>query len=384
MSSEFPTEIHTNTKTKAVTITPEIAETLPNIDLAFAEVDKKFLDNPEAYLENLEASLFHFKSSEGSEVACSLLHDSNSRPDELLVVLAPFADRDPKSGASEIYEYITADSPSGIIKKEAVSPNSWNQTTKSAVIFDLLAALGKNIPVLTIYGPVPSHAYSFKERAKFRKGDFSPAGRLVKEAVAVVQDHINGPLSETQISSLNISGASLGASNAIGAAASKEIASQFEIPTVTAQELIMGPSKTGLAKRFTISQYVGEPSIWDGRRYPEVSEPAIRKAIDKNGSEPIGTNARMLRGMKPTYMLGLTKPEATVQAIERLLDNNVGLLVALAENSSLSYQTPDHLPSGGEKVVKIKAENGQKIGHLADEHVALGGLVVALNIAGRK
>ena len=282
--SKLPSEIVTNTKTKAVTFTPEIASAIPDISAAFAEADKRFLDNPEAYLENLEASVFKFKSTEGSEVACSLLHSSNSRPDELLVILAPFADRDPKSSASEIYEYITADSPAGIVKKESVSPNSWSQTTKSAVIFDLLSALGKNIPVLTIYGPVPSHAYSFKERAQFRKGDFSPTGRLVKEAVAVVQDRINGPLSETQIRSLNISGASLGASNAIGAAASKELSSHFEVPTVTAQELILGPSSLpDLAKRFTVGQYVGEPSKTTSGDYPEISEPAIRKAIDKHG-----------------------------------------------------------------------------------------------------
>jgi hypothetical protein len=91
--------------------------------------------------------------------------------------------------------------------------------------------------------------------------------------------------------------------------------------------------------------------------------------------------ARMIKGMKPTYMKGLTKPEATVQAIERLLDNNVDLLVALAENSSLTHETASYLPDAGEKVIHIRGENGQKIGHLADEHVALSALVTALNIA---
>jgi len=88
--------------------------------------------------------------------------------------------------------------------------------------------------------------------------------------------------------------------------------------------------------------------------------------------------------MKPTYMAGLTKPEATVQAIERLLDNNVDTLIALAENSALTHQTTDYLPNAGERVITIRGENGQKIGHLADEHVALSALVAALNIAPRK
>lgn len=381
-SAEFPTEIVANTKTKAITLTPEVEAILPGIDQAFAEADKTFLNDPERYLQDLEASMFKFRSSEGSDVACSLLHSPNSKPDELFVIFAPFADRDPKSTAKEMGEYITANSPGGIVGKERFAPNSWNQTTKSAVIFELLSALGKDIPVLTIYGPVPSHAYSFKERKQFRQGDFSPIGRLAKEAIDVAQDRLHGLDSETQIDTLHLSGASLGASNAIGAAASKELAQRFEVPSVSVQELIMGPKNLGdLAKRFTVSQYVGEPSGERvSQRYPAIEEPAIRRSIDKHGSELIGNNARMLKGMKPTYMKGLTKPEATVQAVERLLDNNVDLLVALAENSSLTHQTPGYLPNGSERLVTLRAENGQKIGHLADEYVALSGLVAVLNV----
>lgn len=386
MAENFPREVITDTVSRDVYITPEVTAALPNVPEVFTEVDQRFLRDPEAYLKNLEAALFEFKSSEGSRVACSLLCDAASKTDELLVVLAPFSDREPKSSATRIYEYITSDSAAGIISKEAAAPNSWNQTTKSAVIFDLLSALGRNIPVLTIYSPVPSHAYSHKERKQFRNGDFSPAGRLVKEAVAVAQDRLNGRSGETQIGSLNINGASLGASNAVGAAASKDLAGNFNLPTVTAQELIMGPANLAdLAKRFTITQYVGESSTVTGvEKYPRIGEAAIRKAIDKNGSELLGTNARMLKGMKPTYMLGLTSPEATVWAVERLLDNNVSLLVALAENSALTHETQAYLPGGGERVTTIKAENGQKVGHLADEHVALTGLIAALNLVGNK
>ncbi len=381
-SAEFPSEIITDTDTKEVTITPEIAAALPGVERAFAAADKAFLSNPEKYLQNLEASLFEFRSSQGSEVACSFLYGPDSRSDELLIIFAPFADRPPKSRADQMYEYITADTPGGIISKEKYAPNSWNQTTKSAVIFDLLEALGKKIPVLTIYGPVPSHAYSFKERSRFRNGDFSPAGRLAKEAVAEVQDLLHGSKSETQISRLYLSGASLGASNAIGAAASKELSSRFVIPSVTAQELIMGPRNLkDLGDRFIRSQYIGEPSREAvSSIYPAVEEPAIRKAIDRHGSEPIGTSARVVKGMKPTYMLGLNKPIATVQAIERMLDNNVGLLVALAENSSLTHETAGYLPNEGEGLITIRGEHGQKIGHLADEHVALSALIATLNL----
>ena len=161
---EYPAQIITDTVTKSVTPTPELEFQLPEIAQAFAEVDKAFLDNPEQYLKSLETSLFKFRSSEGSEVACSLLYGPESKQDELLVIFAPFADRDPKSSAAKMSGYITNEAKVRLVSKELFAPNSWSQTTKSAAIFDLLGALGKNIPVLTIYGPVPSHAYSFKER----------------------------------------------------------------------------------------------------------------------------------------------------------------------------------------------------------------------------
>ncbi|HEX4773928.1 MAG TPA: hypothetical protein VH234_00200 [Candidatus Saccharimonadales bacterium] len=381
--AEFPQVIITDTETKAVRLTPAIEATLPDIGQAFAEADKAFLDDPEKYLQDLEASMFKFRSSEGSNVVCSLLYGSNSKPDQALVIFAPFADRDPKSSANKLSEYIAADTPGGIISKERFAPNSWNQTAKSAAIFELLGALGKNVPVLTIYGSVPSHAYSYRERGQLRSGDFSPAGRLAKEALAEAQDRLHGPDSETQIDTVRFSGASLGASNAIGAAASKEVLHDFDVPTVSAQELILGPKNLpDLGKRFT--SIVGEPSDETVSQHnPKIEETAMRKAVDAHGSEIVGMNARMIKGMKPTYMKGLTKPEATVQAVERLLDNNVNFLVALAENSALTYQTASYLPNSGERVVTIRGENGQKIGHLADEHVALSALIIALNLEQR-
>ena len=382
ISAEFPSQIVTNVETHSVTITPDIEASLPGVRQAFADADRTFLDNPEQYLHKLETSAFKFQSSEGSKVACSLLYDPDSKQDEILVIFAPFADSAPKSSADKLNDYLNSDSPSGIVSKEKYAPNSWNQTTKSAAIFELLKALGKNVPVLTIYGPVPTSAYSYKERSKFRNGDFSPAGRLAKEAITHVQDRLHGPNSETQINIVHFSGASLGASNAIGSAASKEVLHNFSVPTTTAQELILGPkSIPDLAKRFTVRSIIGEASMETiSRDNPKIEETAMRKAVDVYGSEIIGMNIRMLKGMKPTYMRGLTKPDATVQAVERLLDNQVDLLVALAENSSLTYQTASLLPDNNKIAITLKGEKGQKLGHLADEHVALSALVTALNL----
>ncbi len=386
-AAKFPQQIITDTETKAVTLTPEIEATLPGIDQAFAEADRAFLDDPEKYLQGLEASMFQFKSSEGSEVACSLIHSPDSKPDEILVIFAPFSDREPKSSAYKLGEYLTADTQDGIISKEIFAPNSWNQTTKSAAMFELLGALGKNIPVLTIYGPVPTHAYSPRERSEFKSGDFSPAGRLAKEAIAEAQDRLHGLNSETQITSGHFSGASLGASNAVGAAASKELREGVDVRTVTAQELILGPkSLPDLGKRFIVKRIVGKASdeTVSGNN-TKIEETAMRRAIDAHGPEIIGTNARAIQGMsKLPYMKGLTKPEATVRAVESLLDNNVSLLIALAENSALTKQTAGSLPNNGARVITLRGENGQKLGHLADEHVALSALVTTLNIAKAK
>jgi hypothetical protein len=386
-NNEIPQEIVTDTKTRAVLLDPQIEATLPNIDLAFARADEAFVDNPEEYLARLQNSIFEFKSGTGAEVACSLIYGPESRQDELLVIFAPFSDSAPKSTAQELSEYITADFKGGIggmITKEKVGPNSWNQTTKSAVIFELLEALGKGVPVLTIYSPIPTKAYSSSERDSIKQGDFSPSARLAEEAVAEAQVRLHGKTSETQIDKLRLGGASLGASNALGAG-SGLLKKDYDVRSVYAQELIMGPeSVPDLARRFTVGQYVGEAAEEKSPSSGKViEEPALRKAIDRHGSELIGTNVRMVRGMKPTYMEGLTKPEKTVRAVENLLNHNVDVLVALAKNSALTHQTRNFLPYSGERVVSIVG-NGDRIGHLADEHVALSALVAVLSIARRK
>jgi hypothetical protein len=88
----------------------------------------------------------------------------------------------------------------------------------------------------------------------------------------------------------------------------------------------------------------------------------------------------MAQAVKPTYLRGLAHPEQTVSNIEHLLDNNVSLLVALAENSGLTYQTKSYLPNDKEKVITVRGEKGQFADHLIDEHVALTGLITALGI----
>lgn len=383
MSESLPDEIivDSNKETKSVVVSPELQETMPHLLEAFDKVDKPFLDNPEAYLRRLEDSVFSFKSSTGAEVACSLLYDDNSRKDELLIIFAPFSDSDPRSSAEQLYRYISKPlpgGPKGLAAKEKAAPNSWNQTTKSSIVFELLGAIGSGMPVLTIYSPVPTSAYTRQERQAFKHGDFTPASRIALEAINEAQQRLHGAHSETRIDQINLHGASLGASNVIGAA-KRLLGEDITVPSVTAQELIMGPTSfADVAKRFTVAGRVDEPSdIEIDSSQPRIYEPQIRQKIDGTGNE-LAMFLRMAQAVKPTYLKGLAHPEQTVQNIEHLLDNNVSLLIALAENSGLTHQTKNYLPNDKEKVITVKGEKGQYADHLIDEHAALTALIAAL------
>ena len=379
-------QLITHTESKAVLVTPELEAALPGVRLAFEMADGRFIQDPRGYLDRLEESQFSIKTEQGPEVACSLLMNNGQQAEELMVVFAPFADRSPKSSAATMYRYIDGRDQS--VGKTKSKPNTWSQTTKSAVTTDVLQAVGHGMPVLTIYAPVPTHAHSNFERELFRYGSFTASGRVAMEALrgAIEQTQllVHGMDSPQQFYRLHLSGASLGASNAIGAAA-KLMARDFDIKSVTAQELVMSPKNLlDLAKRFTVGGIVGEAST---ATFPAdakiIGESALRQAIDYKGSEIIGMNLRMLQGAsKLAYMKGLTKPQPTIDAIETLLDHNVSMLVATADNSALSDRTRTLLP-GETPQLHISAQEGAQIGHIVDEHVALSALVIALNVAKR-
>lgn len=376
-------QLTTHTESKAVLLTPELEGALPGAAQAFEAADARFIKDAYVYLNRLERSQFTVKTEQGPEVACSLLMNKGQQAEELMIVFAPFADRNPKSSADTMGEYIFP--PSDVSKTKAM-PNSWSQTTKSAVTADVLEALGHGMPVMTIYAPVPTHAHSAAERKMFRKGDFTPSGRLAIKVMRGAIDHaqllVHGMNSPQQFHKLHLSGASLGASNAIGAAA-KLMQREFDIRSVTAQELVMSPNNIlDLARLFTIGGIVGEVStVSFPDDAPVIGEPEVRRMIDHKGSEPIGMNLRMIQGAsKLAYMKGLTRPQLTIEAIEDLLDNNVNVMVATADNSGLSDKTRTLLPVETPQM-HISAQEGAKLGHIVDEHVALSALVIALNIA---
>lgn len=386
MSDERLLNITTNTETKEVLLTPELEAAVPGVEAALAQVDDKFNTDRRAYLERLDESQFMVKTKEGPEIACSLLMNDGEQTNELMILFAPFADRDPKTSADTMYRYIGSDRR---VSRTQAKPNSWNQITKSAVTTDLLEALGYGMPVLTIFAPVPLGAYSAQERSLFKNGDFTPSGRLAMEAVqgAVeqAQVRVHGLNSPEQFTKLHLSGASLGASNAIGAAV-KFMERDFDVKSVTAQELIMSPHNLlDLGKRFTVGGIVGEVST---RQFPsaarKLGEAALRQAIDWRGSEPIGMNLRMLQGAsKLPYMRGLTHSGPTIEALNRLQANGVNVLVATADNSGLTDKTRESLSSNTPQV-HLHAQEGGRIGHIVDEHVTASAAVTAVNVAKSK
>lgn len=388
--------VDTEKETRSLFFTPELEKAIPDLYNSFWQANEDYrheiaIDGARSYLEKLSSSVFSFQSGAGGTVHCSLLHEnSDYLSQEVLTMWAPFSDVPPQTSAVKTAKYLAKEKPN-FLDIQSAQPNSWNQITKSANAEELLRALGRSMPVLTIFSPVTLMAYTANDRLKFWRGDFSPASQILEAAVAHAQDQIHGSRSETQLSTLHVHGASLGAHNALASASELAIMNdKYNIGSVTTQELIMGPENIAdLAGRFVVNKVVGEPSnIKPDENWERIFEPGLRREMDAHGNE-LKMFGRMLKGMsKLAYMKGLTDtdPESTFTMIdiECLLEKRVPLTVALAKNSSLTRQTADNLLKhrfGSDlDIINIEAVAGQKVDHLADEHVSLLTAVAALGI----
>jgi hypothetical protein len=279
-------------------------------------------------------------------------------------------------------EYLDGSEP-GLSDKERAKPNTWNQITKAAVVHDVLKGLGHSMPVITVYSPVPPGIYTREERKSIRGGDISPVAETARLAIAYAQDVLHGPRSETRITDLHTHGASLG-DNAIGSAAVIAREGDMNVRSVTAQELIlMDGNLVDLADRYVFRKNVGEPSELEvPGDTPRIAEPAVRQDIDRHGLEP-SAYWRIFKAMtKLSYLIGLTRPEWLSRQVGYLAEQGVDVTVANAVNSRISQETASHLPLGHPNLnyMDIRAVSGQKVGHLADEHVALVAGVIALGV----
>jgi hypothetical protein len=370
--------------TRSLIVTPELGHALPNLEAAFEFADRQYEHDPPAYLSRMRSSVFAL-SRNGHEAPCSLIYDGETaKAGSILVMFAPFSDGAPETTPARLLDFIAKDE-AGLRDKEHAKPNSWNQTTKSAVVHDVLRGLGHGMPVATIYSPVPPHVYGPEERRRIRTGDISPVGEIAELAIEHAQDVLHGPYSETQITDVHTHGASLG-DNAIGAASVITRGDpDHRIKSVTAQELIlMNGNLLHLADRYMFRQMTGEPSGLEiPAATPRIDEPAVRRDIDKHGSEPT-TYWRLAKAIgKLSYLIGLTKPEWLSRQIRFLADEGVALTVANAVNSHVSHETASFLPLDHDNLdyISIQGLRDQKVGHLADEHVALVAGVIALGVS---
>lgn len=375
--ANFPGEIIVNPADKQLFVTPEVDAAFPGAVEAFSQVDHAFASDREAFLKDLEQSQFSFQSSTGAQIDCSLIP---GKGEEVLIIWAPFSDSKPTSDAEAIYRYIDNEE----VSKSEGAPNSWSQTTKSGVTAELLKAVDREMTVLTIFSPLPGNAYTSEENKKLKLGNFTPAERITSEALKHAQDRIHGPVSETQFDKYHLSGGSLGASSAIGSAVGLMLNGRGLVLSTTAQELIVARRNlASLASRFTVRGSEGEPSkIQTDDFWPVIEEPLVRKQIDSRGNE-LQMVKRMLQGMtKFSRLKGLTHPDRnqTPRQIETLTMAGVSVVVPLAENSGLTYDTELYLPGTGEHVIKVRATKGERTTHLIDEHVGLTALAATMNV----
>lgn len=360
----------------------------PNLTKSFIQVNADYVhrqsvSTDEHTLDGLSGEQFKVPDKRifGGKVAASVMCNSKTaKSSEALIIFSPFNDVEPKSTPAEISSYSKLIDPDRL-EIQYSQPHSWNQTTKSLGIHDLLEAEGLGMPVITVFGPVSQRFYNRDEKNSFKKGDFSPAQSLARLALLEAQDRIHGPRSATRIDRVHFYGASLGASNAVGAASKLD---GFEPASLTLQELILGPKNlVDLAKRYT-NDSVGEAQKEEDPRADVIEEPLMRKQLDGSGNE-YQYYTRILRGMlKTNYLRGLTKTDYTYPRIKNLADT-VPVTVATAANSNVAAQTQKILRDRtGARLIEVQGTKGNKVGHLLNEHVAASATIALLGIRAAK
>jgi hypothetical protein len=366
--------------TRSLIYDSELRECFPTLAESFKATDDTYAEDSEAYFANLIRTplLSHIRQD-----ATAVYNSDTSKANEALVIFAPFSDGAPQSHPRHLATYVEGER-SGFAAKEWAQPHSWNQTTKSACTHDVMDAEGYGMPVVTLFSPL--HKFPF-DSSKYRKGDFTPGAFLVHRAIERLNEELHD---SPKIDRVHFYGPSLGASNAIGAAS--EFKRQgWDVGSVTAQELIMGPSGIpNLANRFLRKQTIGEPSDTevseDDHRIPE---PLMRREIDAHGNE-IEMFGRMIRGMlKISPLVGLTKPYRTARNVDMLTAKHIPVTIASAVNSGLSNETMETLRCiAGSRTfeeylhtIDIEAVEGQRLGHLVNEHVAVSATVALTGIA---
>ncbi len=379
-----PREIITDTDKPAVIYTPGLAQALPGLPAAFARMDTTYEADKLAYVRRMRQGELQVEQENAMVRGSIICDEETAKSPYRLIIFSAFADNKPITSSKRMHTYVES-SRTDVITRELAQPNSWNQATKSLTIHDLLKEMGIGMPVITIYSPIPPKAYSASERTDIRKGVLSPAARTAENMLAASEQYLYQQFGIPLGQELNVffRGESLG-DNALGSASVlRKKDDKHQVMGVIAQELIMGPEHlVDLAARFTIQQYVGELSRLILPGCIEIPEPQFVQDILKNGKD-FSTYLRVVLGMtKLTHLLGLTKPHWLAEQTEYLVDHGVPVFVGNAQNSSMSYETWSYLPVGHPLLhyIVLKGLENQRVGHISDDHVALGACLTALGI----
>lgn len=372
--------------TRSLVYSPELERMFPDLPANFQEIDNCYEAAKTSTFQQMAENRFRIMPHAYSVPAdASVIYDSvSAASNSALLVFAPFSDVAPRSRISRITDYVQKEKPN-IIDIQRAQPHSWSQSTKSLAIHNLLELEGHPMPVITVFGPMPMSTFSLEAMKRFSRGDFHPSARIATRAFRHVQDLLHGPRSETQLETRHYYGMSLGASHAVGSAAAMSLREGSQVGSVTAQELILGPKNiVDLLRRFTVNASVGEPSAKvvpaEAVRIPEI---ALRKEVDAHGNE-LAMFPQMANSMlKLTYLNGLTHTEWMVSDLETLVENDVPVTIARAENSGLTAETLQHVKGVVPKrnIIRVEAVAGQKAEHLINEHVTASAAIALIGIS---
>ncbi len=351
--------------------------------------------------QDLGESLFTY-SLDIATVQASLITTESDNPRKILVNIVPFSDGPPKSNPDEMVRFL-GDMSTGagkinplaqLYRKESQGkPHSWGPLVRAAAIHDELVKSGNGQPVLTIFNPIPGGALSPHERKLIASGNQQAFVRVMEKGLVTAFDRLHGY--RGTFSEVSFAGQSIGAVRTVQMAHSFFKTSKLaKVGNVTAQEAVLyqesnvlrGLSK--LTRDYMFQKYdSGSPNLVDYNAdlFTRLPESQLRQTQDQFGAEPVGMIGRMLRGMVPRDMIGLTRSgERTTEAALELAENGVQVTFANAVDSAVSRYIRDWLnrqpniathPSLHS--VLISPLPGQRLGHMVNEYATTTALVIA-------
>lgn len=348
---------------------------LPNTEQilidAFRAAEAEQSADQAGYVRRLEVSLGRMPRSDRESVDYSVLYDGQDpQAPEALVIFGGFSDKRPATPAEEIYRYLHPSSRATLLTKETAQPNSWGPLLRSGTVQAVLAAAGISMPVITIFSPIrPSKS----EGKNLRNGDYSSFGELVEMVVATALDGEVRPTSAAPLkTTVHLLGLSLGAQEAVGAAAALYRSSTtLTLGSLTVQETVLGMNTLREANDYKILS--GEPSTQTTEALQEIPEPKLRMLLDRGGGELLGMFTRMagsaITGL--SLLMGVTKSEQTKAIMEELVQANIPVTIARAANSKVSLESENVAPEKAQHVL-IEAVAEKQLGHIVNEiHTAV-------------